>query len=242
MTHRFTSRYPRIRRHQLTLAVVVALLVLAGCGQAPQGTASRPDQGRSKGSAAGPDGRLLALAHRQEGDPLARGRVDAPVVLIEWADFQCPFCGKYARETEPTLMREYVDRGVLRIEWRDFPYFGEQSVQAAKAARAAGRQGKFWQFHKAVYALELPPRSGRLTDERLGVIAEQIGLDMTRFRSDMADPDLADAVEADFAEAQQLGISGTPTFLVNGQPLVGAQPLETFRQVIDRAAKQAAGD
>ena len=238
----------RVPRHPLLLIVVAALVALAGCGQAPGNAdartgnagagAGQQPQGPAPSSTA-PDERLLSLAHRTKGDPLAMGRVDAPVVMIEWADFQCPFCGKFARETEPALVKRYVDVGVLRIEWRDFPYFGGQSVEAAVAARAAGRQGKFWRFHDAVYALELPPRSGQLTTSRLESIAKQIGVDLAQFRSDLADPALRKAVQADFAEGQQLGISGTPTFLVNGTPLVGAQPLATFRQVIEQAAKQA---
>lgn len=182
---------------------------------------------------------LAGLARRQEGDPLALGAVDAPVVMIEWADFQCPFCGRFARETKPELVEQYVDSGVLRIEWRDFPYLGEQSQDAALAGRAAAEQGKFWEFHDALYALEVPPNSGQLTREKLVEIAGQVGLDTAAFTAALDDSALAEAVQADFTEGQMLGITGTPTFLIGDQPVVGAQPLEVFQQAIEAAASAA---
>src|SRR5699024_5603667 len=72
---------------------------------------------------------------RDADDPMAIGDVDAPVVLIDYSDFQCPFCGKFARDTAPELIDEYVDEGILRIEWRDFPYLGDDSWKGARAGR-----------------------------------------------------------------------------------------------------------
>src|SRR5699024_10940926 len=89
---------------------------------------------------------------REAGDPLAMGDVDAPVVLIEYSDFQCPFCGKFARDIAPEIVDKYVEEGIVRIEWRDFPYLGDDSWKGAKAGRAAAAQDKFWQFHDALYA------------------------------------------------------------------------------------------
>ncbi len=82
-------------------------------------------------------------------------------MLIEYSDFQCPYCGRFARETKPVLLRDFVERGVLRIEWRNYPIFGEESERAARAAWAAGRQGRFWQFHDLVYAEPRERNSGR---------------------------------------------------------------------------------
>ncbi|WP_254920833.1 DsbA family protein [Blastococcus mobilis] len=182
------------------------------------------------------------LARRIPGDPLAQGDADAPVVLVMWEDFQCPFCAKFAQETEPVLVDRFVEDGILRLEWRDFPYFGEQSVQAARAARAAGEQGAFWQYHDAVYALGFPPNSGQLTDEVLTGVAADLGLDVERFTATMQSQQTLDAVTADFQEGQQLGIAGTPAFLVNGRPIMGAQPTDTFVEAIEQAAQQAASD
>ncbi|MFD2081628.1 DsbA family protein [Actinopolymorpha cephalotaxi] len=171
------------------------------------------------------------------GAPIALGRENAPVVMFAYSDFQCPFCGKFARDTEPELIRKYVDNGTLRIEWRDFPYLGPESLTAAKAARAAAMQGKFWPFHNALYADQPPPNSGKLTEDHLAGIAKRLKLDMPQFRRDLKSQQVADAVARDFSDGQAHGISGTPAFVINGRFVIGAQPLETFTKVIDEAAK-----
>jgi len=181
-------------------------------------------------------------ARRVPGDPLAQGDADAPVVLVMWEDFQCPFCAKFAQETKPVLVDRFVEDGILRLEWRDFPYFGEQSVQAARAARAAGEQDAFWKFHDAAYALGFPPNSGQLTDDVLIGIARDLDLDVERFTATMQSQETLDAVTADFQEGQQLGISGTPAFLLNGRPIMGAQPTDTFVAAIEQAADEAGAD
>lgn len=182
---------------------------------------------------------LKALARRKPGDPLALGKPDAPVVLISYSEFQCPFCGKFARDTEPTLISKYVDAGVLRIEWRDFPYLGDESTTAAVAGRAAAAQNRFWQFHDALYADQQPVNSGRITKEFLTGIAKKAGLDIARFSADLGDQKLRDAVETDFSEGQRIGVTGTPAFLVNGTPIMGAQPVDVFERVIEQARAAA---
>ena len=183
---------------------------------------------------------LLALARRDAKDPLALGRADAPVVLIAYADFQCAFCGRFARETEPQLVRKYVDKGDLRIEWRNFPVFGAESEQAARAAWAAGRQGRFWQFHGIAYAKERAHNRGEFSSSRLRTMAREAGVpDLGRFEADMKS-DAADAsVKKDEGEGYGLGVSSTPAFLVNATPILGAQPLSTFSAAIEKAAKEA---
>ena len=228
-------------RSTLLVPVVVAVLAVAGAVWAVTGATGeerspvaevRTDADSDSGSGGG----LAALARRDADDPMAMGEADAPVVMIMWSDFQCPFCGRFARETEPELIDRYVSDGTLRLEWRDFPYLGEQSQLAAQAGRAAGAQGAFWEFHDLVYGLELPPQSGELTSDRLVDIAEELGLDTDRFAQDMQSQEVIDAVAADFGEGQALGITGTPAFLVGDTPIMGAQPLETFTAAIEAAA------
>lgn len=177
------------------------------------------------------------LARRQTADPLAQGKANAPVVMVEFSDFQCPYCGQFARTTEPKLVDKYVKKGVLRIEWRDFPYFGKESYDAALAARAAGKQGGFWKLHDALYTHQAPPNSGELTTDRIVSLATSVGLDGAKLRADMRDPKLATAIKADFTQGQKLGISGTPAFVINGTPVIGAQPLSVFEKAIEQAAK-----
>jgi protein-disulfide isomerase len=225
------------------LAVVAALVaVVVGTSAADEETAGeRPVAGvRTDAPAPVPsDDPLLAVTRREAGDPLAKGAVDAPVVIVEYSDFQCPFCGRFARETAPVLEQEYVDEGLVRIEWRDFPYLGPESTLAAQAGRAAAAQDRFWQFHDAMYADQPAPNSGSLTEERLVEVAREVGLDVDRFRRDLASESVAAAVQDDFTEGQSIGVTGTPAFLVNGRPVMGAQPVEVFRQLIDQGLAEA---
>lgn len=134
------------------LVVLVALALVSVLG-ATRGTP--PGGLNSTGGASD----SATQAGRIAGDPLAMGSPTAPVVIVEWGDFQCPFCGAFARDTEPALLTQYVDAGKVRLEWRDFAYLGPESV----AARAAGRQGKFWAYHDALYAQQRPENTGALS-------------------------------------------------------------------------------
>ncbi|MFF5974830.1 DsbA family protein [Streptomyces sp. NPDC012769] len=182
---------------------------------------------------------LEAYARRVAADKLALGRVDAPVVLIEYADFKCGYCGKFARDTEPELVKKYVDAGTLRIEWRNFPIFGEESEAAARASWAAGRQGRFWQFHKAAYAPGAKEKG--FGEERLTALAKEAGVpDLARFARDADSAAARESVRRDQEQGYSLGATSTPSFLVNGRPIAGAQPKETFTEAIEAAAKAAA--
>ncbi len=175
---------------------------------------------------------LLDLPRRAEGDPLAKGSVDAKIVMTEWADYRCPFCSVFTEDTLP-LLQPLIDDGTLRIEFRDLAIFGEDSVNAAAGARAAGEQGLYWEFATALY--ESLPNQGHppVDDDVVTAIAQQVGVaDMDKFQTDFMSPDTRSAVEADSAEAQGFGISGTPAFLVGTEFISGAQPLEVFEQVI----------
>lgn len=177
-----------------------------------------------------------AIERRVEGDPMAIGDVDAPVVLSEWIDFRCPYCAVYARDTFPSLVQEYVDTGQVRIEVHDMAFFGEESLRAAAAARAAGEQGKYFEFVAAVY--EAAPETGHpeLPEEQLVGFAEAIGVpDIDKFRSDMNSDELRSAVQQSTEVGSQLGVTGVPFFVVNGKGLSGAQPIDTFRQLIEQS-------
>ncbi|MGP3635896.1 DsbA family protein [Streptomyces sp. 24-1644] len=182
---------------------------------------------------------LAGLARRDPGDKLAQGRTDAPVVLIEYADFKCGYCGKFARDTEPALIKKYVQDGTLRIEWRNFPIFGEESEAAARGAWAAGQQNRFWEFHRAAYAEDAKEKG--FGKDRLKELARQAGVkDLDRFVRDTDGTAAADAVRTDQEQGYGIGATSTPSFLVNGRPIAGAQPMETFTQAIEAAAEAEA--
>jgi protein-disulfide isomerase len=228
----------------IVVAVVAALIagvMLLAPALAKSGDAPVTDVNRA-GSRPPVDPENDPFAHivrRDPKDPAALGDVDAPVVMINYSEFQCPFCGKFARDTKPALVEQFVEDGTLRIEWRHFPYLGPESQTAAQAGYAAGAQGKFWEFHDAMYADQQPPNSGKLTEDYLVGVAEEVGLDGDRFREDMTSSEAEAAVKKDFQEGQSIGVTGTPAFLVNGQPIMGAQPTEVFVEAIEQAAEAA---
>ncbi len=199
----------------------------------PRGSSESRDSGRA------PDETWARLVRREADDPLALGEVDAPVVMLAYSEFQCPFCGKFARDTEPQLIERYVEDGTLRIEWRDFPYLGPESTTAAQGGRAAAAQDSFWEFHDEMYADQLPPNSGKLDADYLATIAKRVGLDVEQFRSDMRSKATKQAIAKDFSEGQAIGVTGTPAFVINGVPVIGAQPTEVFEKAIEQAATEA---
>ncbi|MFJ9076857.1 DsbA family protein [Streptomyces sp. NPDC102278] len=237
-----SSGKPSPHRHLLIAAgVAIAAVTLGVVSWQATAPAERPGGDASSASARPApqaDPELLGLARRDAGDKLAVGRADAPVVLIEYSDFKCGYCGKFARDTEPELVKKYVEAGALRIEWRNFPIFGAESEAAAKAAWAAGRQDRFERFHAAAYA-EGAKEKG-FGEARLVELARDAGVpDLERFKRDMAGEEAAAALRADQQEGYRIGVTSTPSFLVNGQPLAGAQPLDAFEAAIARAEAAA---
>jgi protein-disulfide isomerase len=142
---------------------------------------------------------------------------------------------------EPELVERYVENGTVRYEWRDFAYLGQESVNAALAARAAQEQGRFWQYHDVLYENQGSVNSGAFSDEALVGIAKEVGLDTEQFEVALTSGRYESIVQSDLREAQNAGIQGTPSFTINGQRLVGPQPLEVFEQVIEAELAKAGG-
>lgn len=223
-------------------AIVIALLTLVGAAgivllitgpsqSSKDDAGEQPSDASSETSAPNGD---PGLARRVPDDPMAIGDPEAPVAIVEYADFRCPFCAKYAQNTLPSLIEKYVDAGLVRYEFRDVPLFGAESENAALAGRAAANQGRFWEFFDALYGSA--PESGHppLPRQRLIELAKEAGVpDLERFERDMDAPETRRGMEADMAEAQQLGVTSVPSFVVDDVALAGAQPLEVFEQVID---------
>lgn len=222
-----------------TLVVLVAVGALAWVVAASMGGSDSAATVQQEAKNPNDQAKVDIEPRREAGDPLAIGDVDAPVVLIEYSDFQCPFCGKFARDAQPELIEKYVDDGTLRIEWRDFPYMGDDSKLAARAGRAAAGQDKFWEFHDALYADQPKTNSGKMTENFLAGIAKEAGLKVSTFKSDLASDKFNDDIGSDFKQGQSFGVSAAPTFFINGTPIVGAQPMAAFTDVIEHEADQA---
>lgn len=232
------------------IALVVAVIALAvAVGKAIEGGRDGDGTGASRAAASGRpqedagqqkmyDDLAKQTSRREDGDALAVGKKDAPVVLVEYADYQCSFCGRFTRETQPELVKKYVDAGTLRIEFRNFTVFGADSERAARASWAAGQQGKFWQLHHELYA---KTRKGdALAEDKLVDMARASGVpDIEKFRKDMKSEGAERALKRDQEEGYGLGVQSTPSFLINGRPVAGAMQTKVFEQVIEDAAAAA---
>ena len=175
---------------------------------------------------------------RNENDPFALGAVDAPVVISIYSDFECPFCAKFANETESALVEKYVNEGLVRLEWNDMAINGEKAIKDAEAGRAAAAQGKFWEFSRALFkkAGEKGQGHPEFTEKELIAVAREAGVpDMKRFEKELKDGKWTEAVENATQFGSMLGISGTPGFLVGTQFVSGAQPLDVFEDNIELA-------
>ncbi|MGW4242235.1 DsbA family protein [Nocardia sp. NPDC004722] len=232
----------KARKSFAGLAIVAAVCLLVIAAVQMLGDDKKSDKSAGSTTEVNPAyAQLAKMARRDAHDPLALGRADAPVVMVEYSDFQCPYCKVMATKMEPQLIAEYVDKGVMRIEWRSMAIFGPESEDAARAAWAAGQQGKFWEYHKALFEhAPAKKNTGAFTRDKLAELATTAGVpDLEKFHADLDSPAATAAVQADVNEGINIGVNSTPAFLINGRPILGAQPIEQFRTTIDAAAKAA---
>ena len=166
------------------------------------------------------------------GDEPQIGSNDALVTVVEFSDFQCPFCNRVT----PTLAKiqaEYGDK--VKIAFKHMPLsIHPQAPQAHAASEAAHRQGKFWEMHDRIFKNQRD-----LSVATLEAHARAIGLDMDRYAKDVADAALKKKIDADMSQASKLGVTGTPSFFINGRYLSGAQPFDNFKRIIDEALEKA---
>jgi protein-disulfide isomerase len=164
------------------------------------------------------------------------GKADAPVTLVEYSDFQCPYCLRHFSETQARLVTDYVNSGKVRLVFKHFPIpeLHPQAFQASVASECAGEQGKFWAYHGVLFQ-RFGARTVDYTPAGLGGYATGLQLDREKFDACLRDEKITARINADRQEGSRLGVRGTPTFFVNGQQLVGAQPYEAFKAAIDAA-------
>lgn len=165
------------------------------------------------------------------------GSENAPVVFVEFGDFQCSFCAKFLKDTENVLRERFVSSGKMKIYWRDYASLGEESRNAALAARCANEQGKFWHYHDLLFFRQKGENKGGFSKENLIKIADELGLAHNQFEECLNSEKYLTEVAEDVKSGQDLGVQGTPTVFINGERVVGAQSLELFLDTINKYLK-----
>jgi protein-disulfide isomerase len=161
-----------------------------------------------------------------------KGPDPAKVVIVEFSEFECPFCGRVL-PTLDKIRQKYPDDVAIVFKNNPLP-FHDRATPAAAAFLAASRQNKAWEMHDLLFK-----NRKALSDADLESYAEQIGLDLAKFKEDLSDPKIAEQIAADKAEAKAAGATGTPAFFINGRPLRGAKPFEAFVEIIEEELKKA---
>lgn len=204
----------------ISLTGLILIGLLAGCSPAatPNPTPTWPSQ-------------------TPEGDPV-KGSPDAPVTIIEYSEYQCPFCARFMQETLPLIEENYIATGKVRLIFRNFPVH-QQAVVAAGAAICAQKEDKFWQMHDTLFAQQSEWSGNPDFIALLEGYAQDIGLDVEQFTSCLIpeegeEPEWFAKLKRDFEAGQEAGVQGTPSFLINDQLVVGAQPFEEFQKIIEQ--------
>lgn len=163
-----------------------------------------------------------------DDDPL-KGSKNAPVTIIEFSDFQCPYCGRFYSQTLPQIEEKYIKTGKVNFVYRDFPLsFHQYAQKAAEAAECADEQGKFWEYHNKVFE-----NQQSLNIANLKKWALDLNLDESKFNNCLDSGRYEEEVKKDFQDGSTAGVTGTPAFFVNGILVEGAHPFESFKQIIE---------
>ncbi len=228
-----------------TITVLVCLLVLVSfinlygtfsMRSKFLGLLAPPDGAGADGGSLGPDvpsGPEPKVEASADDDPV-KGDKNAPITMIEFSDFECPFCGRWFQQTFPAIDEKYIKTGKVKLVYRDFPLnFHTQAQKAAEASECADEQGKFWPMHDKLFNEGV---QGGV--EGFKKYAKDIGLDTGKFNKCLDSGQMAAEIRKDLADGGRYGVSGTPGFFINGVKVVGAQPFQVFEQVIEAELKK----
>lgn len=218
---RRTSAAPRrpgrISRTQLLIASVAALIAVAAFVWVNNSTGAAPAS-------------TVPPGITQNGH--VRGQADAPVTIDEWADFQCPACGLFARSTEPQILSNYVASGKVKIVFHSFAFLGLESNWAAEAADCAGEQNKFFEFHDALYSAQAGENQGAFSRDKLKAMGTRLGLGQS-FAACVDSGRYTQSVRDEAAAGTALGVNATPTFFIGGKKYTGALTFDQVKQIVD---------
>ncbi len=173
---------------------------------------------------------LISQTKHFKGDP------NAPVTILEFSDFQCPYCGRFFAQVEPEINRQSVESGQARVGYIHFAFLGPESLWAAEASECAADQDAFWEYHDKLFSSQNGENKGAFSKDNLKGFAADLGLDTDAFNQCLDGGKYTRYVQSQVDFGRQIGVQSTPTFLVNGIPVVGAQPFEAFQQAIEASS------
>jgi protein-disulfide isomerase len=241
------------RDYFLPVSIIVAAVLIGGAilfatfykggSAAPVagGAANNPNAPAAQAAAPGVNtSTIMTLTSRDA----ILGDANAPVTIIGYGDYQCPFCTRFFSQTEPSLIAKYVTTGKARFVFRNLAFLGPESAAAAQAGECANDQGKEWAYHDALYSAKISDETaggsendGYFTRAVFLKLASQTGLNVATFTSCIDTNKYAALVTQEKTDAANVGVNSTPTFFVNGTLVQGAQPLSAFQAIIDPLLK-----
>jgi protein-disulfide isomerase len=229
------ARRPPTTGRRLSLGSLSVLGLVAGLGIVTLAIVfgSRPLQSSAERPAAVTVG---AAPVGIPADRLVLGRVDAPVTIDLYEDFQCPACQMWGRTVLPSLVTNELQAGIVKVVFHDMAFLGQESTDAGRAAYAAAQQGRFWDMWATLYANQGRENSGAFSRDRLMAMADLLDLDVARFETDMDSPAALASLDASRNEASRVGVTSTPTLIVEGQRLVGVRSYPDLASAIATAA------
>lgn len=175
-----------------------------------------------------------------DDDPVM-GNKNAKVTIVEFSDYQCPFCRSFWQDSLPQIKKEYIDTGKVKLVYRDYPLsFHAMAQKSAEAAECADDQGRYWEMHDKMFTEQSKLGQGTVqyTLNDLKKWATQLGLNSPQFNQCLDSDKYKAEVEKDFADGSAAGVTGTPSFFINGRFMVGAQPFAGFKAIIDEELKK----
>lgn len=239
------SASPRERNAANPYVIPVSILVAGGLiagavlYSGATGNAGPAAAGQQAAAGAAADVSAADLAD----DDAALGNPDAPVTIVEFSDFQCPFCRRFWKETLSQIKREYLATGKAKFIYRDFPLsqIHPGAMPAAQAAECAREQDKFWEMHDVIFEEQEKRGQGTvdLAAEDVKKWAAMIGLNAASFNQCLDSGKYKQEVEKDLADGASAGVTGTPATFINGRLITGAQPFAAFKTVIDEELAKA---
>jgi protein-disulfide isomerase len=163
-------------------------------------------------------------------DDVILGDPNAPITMIEYSDYQCPFCKRFFDESEAILRKEYIEGGKVKMIYRDFPLPGHPyAMPSAEAANCAKDQGKFWAYHDLIFK-----NQNNLATIDYLKLAEELKMNVQEFKNCLDSNKYTQKIQNDYNSASSIGVNGTPTFFINGKQVVGAQPYSVFKNIIEQ--------